>query len=133
MNEHNVEAKDIKEICLRYFRGESTLEDERFIHERLSDGSLSMDDFRPMEKDWLESESSSFGKSASYSSLQREIRSRRWKRLVFRRLIPAVGAAAAAVALFVNIFYGKDPVTTTALLLSLRQRRSCFRTLPESA
>ncbi|GEM_PF-629937 len=116
MNEHNVEAKDIKEICLRYFRGESTLEDERFIHERLSDGSLSMDDFRSMEKDWLESESSSFGKSASYSSLQREIRSRRWKRLVFRRLIPAVGAAAAAVAavaLFVNIFYGKDPVTTT--------------------
>jgi len=53
MNEHNVEAKDIKEICLRYFRGESTLEDERFIHERLSDGSLSMDDFRSMEKDWL--------------------------------------------------------------------------------
>lgn len=113
MNEHNVEPKDIKEICLRYFRGESTLEDERFIHESLSDGSLSMDDFRSMEKDWLESESSSVGKSASYSRVRREIRSRRWKRLALRRLIPAVGAAAAVVALFVNIFFGKDQVTTT--------------------
>lgn len=113
MNEQDIETRNIKEMCLRYFRGESTFEDERFIHERLLDGSLSMDDFRSMESDWLASESVSFGKRTSYSRLQSEIGSRRRRRFVFKRLIPAVGAAAAAVALIVSIFSGKDHVTTT--------------------
>ena len=46
----------IKEKCFRYFRGESTYEDEVSIRESLSDGKLSMDDFRTMEKDWCDSE-----------------------------------------------------------------------------
>ena len=37
----------IKEKCFRYFRGESTYEDEVSIRESLSDGKLSMDDFKP--------------------------------------------------------------------------------------
>ena len=41
-----------KDKCFKYFRGESTYEDEVFIRECLSEGRLSMDDFRAMEKDW---------------------------------------------------------------------------------
>lgn len=103
----------IKEKCFRYFRGESTYEDEVSIRESLSDGKLSMDDFRTMEKDWCDSERPTAGQRMAYARLTGKIKARRWKRLALRRLIPAVGAAAAAVALFVNIFFGKDPVTTT--------------------
>lgn len=113
MNEQDIPTGDIKEICLRYFRGESTFEDERLIRGRIMDGSLTMEEFRAIEKEWLASESALSGKRVSYSGIYSEIRSRRRKRFLFRRIFPAVGVAAAAVALIVNLFYGKEPVTTT--------------------
>lgn len=60
----------IKEKCFRYFRGESTYEDEVSIRESLSDGKLSMDDFRTMEKDWCDSERPTAGQRMAYGENQ---------------------------------------------------------------
>lgn len=130
MNEQDTPTGDIKEICLRYFRGESTFEDESIIRGSLSDGSLTMEEFRALEKEWLGSESASSGKRASYSRIQREISSRRWKRFALRWLVPAAGAAAAVICLFVSLFYSKDPVVTTCSTAFLETREVI---LPDSS
>lgn len=130
MNEQDTMTGDIKEICLRYFRGESTFEDERIIRGSLSDGSLPMEEFRALEKEWLGSESASSGKRTSFSGIQREISSRRWKRLALRWLVPATGAAAAVICLFVSLFYSKDPVVTTCSTAFLETREVI---LPDSS
>lgn len=130
MNPKYIESKNIQEICLRYFRGESTFEEEKFIRESLSDGSLPMEEFRRIEEEWLESESASPESRASYSRLRGKIRSRGLKRLVFRRIVPAVGAVAAVVLLLVSLFVGKDPVTTTCSTAYLETREVI---LPDSS
>ena len=103
----------IKEKCFRYFRGESTYEDEVSIRESLSDGKLSMDDFRTMEKDWCDSERPTAGQRMAYARLTGKIKARRWKRLLLRISVPAAAAVAVIVALFFNLFNDKEnPVST---------------------
>ena len=103
----------IKEKCFRYFRGESTYEDEVSIRESLSDGKLSMDDFRTMEKDWCDSERPTAGQRMAYAKLTGKIKARRWKRLLLRISVPAAAAVAVIVALFFNLFNDKEnPVST---------------------
>ena len=88
----------IKEKCFRYFRGESTYEDEVSIRESLSDGKLSMDDFRTMEKDWCDSERPTAGQRMAYAKLTGKIKARRWKRLLLWISVPAAAAGAVIVA-----------------------------------
>ena len=64
----------IKEKCFRYFRGESTYEDEVSIRESLSDGKLSTDDFRTMEKDWCDSERPTAGQRMAYARFKQRQR-----------------------------------------------------------
>ena len=102
-----------KEKCFKYFRGESTYEDEVSIRESLSEGRLSMDDFRAMEKDWCENERPTAGQRMAYARLTGSINARRWKRLLMRISVPVAAAVAAIVALFINLINDKEnPVST---------------------
>ena len=102
-----------KEKCFKYFRGESTYEDEVSIRESLSEGRLSMDDFRAMEKDWCENERPTAGQRMAYARLAGSINARRWKRLLMRISVPVAAAVAAIVALFINLINDKEnPVST---------------------
>lgn len=102
-----------KEKCFKYFRGESTYEDEVSIRESLSEGRLSMDDFRAMEKDWCENERPTAGQRMAYARLSGSINARRWKRLLMRISVPVAAAVAVIVALFINLLIDKENQVST--------------------
>lgn len=104
---------ELKEKCFRYFRGKSTYEDEIFIDECLSDGRLSMDEFRNMEKDWSESEVPSKEQRMAFMKVSGKIKARRWKRLLLKVAVPAAAAVVLVAVLSIYLFMGREEAVTT--------------------
>ncbi len=103
----------LKEKCLRYFRGKSTYEDEIFINQCLSDGRLSMDEFRNMEKDWSESEIPTNEQRMAFMKISGKVKSRRWKRLMLKLAVPAAAAVVLIAVLSIHLFMGREEAVTT--------------------
>ena len=103
----------LKEKCLRYFRGKSTYEDEIFINQCLSDGRLSMDEFRNMEKDWSESEIPPNEQRMAFMKISGKVKSRRWKRLMLKLAVPAAAAVVLIAVLSIHLFMGREEAVTT--------------------
>ncbi len=99
---------EIREKCLRYFRGKSTYEDEMSVRKALSEGRLSMEDFRNMEKDWCDSEMPTAGQRMSFARLKGRITARLWKRLLLRISIPAAAAVILIGVSLLNFFNDKE-------------------------
>ncbi|HBH08085.1 MAG TPA: hypothetical protein DDX40_01605 [Rikenellaceae bacterium] len=104
---------ELKEKCFRYFRGKSTYEDEIFIDECLSDGRLSMDEFRNMEKDWSESEVPSKEQRMAFMKVSGKIKARRWKRLLLKVAVPSAAAVVLVAVLSIYLFMGREEAVTT--------------------
>lgn len=104
---------ELKEKCFRYFRGKSTYEDEIFIDECLSDGRLSMDEFRNMEKDWSESEVPSKEQRMAFMKVSGKIKARRWRRLMLKVAVPAAAAVVLVAVLSIHLFMGREEAVTT--------------------
>ena len=104
---------ELKEKCFRYFRGKSTYEDEIFIDECLSDGRLSMDEFRNMEKDWSESEVPAKEQRMAFMKIRGKVKARRWKRLMLKVAVPAAAAVVLAAVLSIHLFMGREEAVTT--------------------
>ncbi len=104
---------ELKEKCFRYFRGKSTYEDEIFIDECLSDGRLSMDEFRNMEKDWSESEVPSKDQRMAFMKVSVKIKARRWRRLMLKVAVPAAAAVVLVAVLSIHLFMGREEAVTT--------------------
>lgn len=104
---------ELKEKCFRYFRGKSTYEDEIFIDECLSEGRLSMDEFRNMEKDWSESEVPSKEQRMAFMKVSGKIKARRWKHLLLKVAVPAAAAVVLVAVLSIHLFMGREEAVTT--------------------
>lgn len=88
---------EFKTLCLGYFKGESSQEDEQKILGAIKDSPRTEELFRSLEKDWSASHTASESQSLSFRKIRQEIRRRKQKKILVR----AISAAAAAAAVVI--------------------------------
>lgn len=115
MEKNDIETTntELKEKCLKYFRGKSTYEDEAFIDRCLSDGRLSMDEFRNMEEDWNGHEVPTPEQRMAFMKIRGKVKARQWRRVIMRFAVPAAAAVAVIAALSLRFFLGKEDAVLT--------------------
>ena len=113
-----MDSNEFKTLCLRYFNGESSREDEQKILEAIKNSSRTEKLFRSLEKDWAAGHTASESQSQSFRKIRQEIRRRKQRKILFRTVSVAAGAAAVIA---IALLFGHSSLTKKEPMLHIAE------------